>query len=420
MPTGGRAVKSVKSGSANQPVRVERHAAQQVAERGAEEHRQRACWRPAKTASHAARHSGCVDVAAELDRDAAQDERPEHEEDREVEAREPGGEHARERRRTARRRRRAARPRCRPRTGRWRRAPAGAPRRSAPRTGAARRRRSRSRRARRRRRASPRRWRTRAQPWDASASARGAASGAGLERVRAVRDLAADQEEEQQAEHEVQAGEADQREERRARVHASGWRRSAVRMQAVDEPRLAPELGGHPAGGGGDVREREGEHQHPEHRPRSSRAGPRQSSERGDAHQRDEQRAEAGHDVERVVEQLDVVGPVVLGELVRGPCTFAVERPVGEEAEERPGRRSGCRAAAPRRWAGRSARCRRAGRSRSAPPSPPAPPAGAARRASPAGRRSGTRPARSTTRPAIDAEPQEDRARASRCWPSSA
>ena len=47
----------------------------------------------------------------------------------------------------------------------------------------------------------------------------------------------------------------------------------------------------------------------------------------------DEQRAEARHDVERVVEELDVVGPLVLGELVQA-LDVAVERPVGEEAQE--------------------------------------------------------------------------------------
>src|SRR4029079_12100 len=41
----------------------------------------------------------------------------------------------------------------------------------------------------------------------------------GLERMGSVRDLAADQEEEQEAQDEVQAGVADQSEQRRARVH---------------------------------------------------------------------------------------------------------------------------------------------------------------------------------------------------------
>ena len=76
-------------------VRRQRHAAQEIAERGAEEHRRE---------SRSEREDGVpertpqavFDVRAELDRDAAQDERPENQEDRQVEAREAGREHRRE------------------------------------------------------------------------------------------------------------------------------------------------------------------------------------------------------------------------------------------------------------------------------------------------------------------------------------
>ena len=98
--------------------------------------------------------------------------------------------------------------------------------------------------------------------------------------------------------------------------------------------------------------------------------------------------------MEGVVEELDVVGPVVLGELVQ-PLHVArgSRRRRGSEST----RRHGDRIVEPplaRRSAGRSGRCRRAARSRTGPPSRRARRAGGARRASPAGRRSGTRRAR--------------------------
>src|SRR6185295_15848411 len=87
----------------------------------------------------------------------------------------------------------------------------------------------------------------------------------GRPRVRpgAVPDLPPHQVEERQAEHEVEAGEAEAGEHRLPSVHR---RRGAVdrTQEAVDQPGLPPQLGRHPAGGVGDVGEGEGEHQEPE------------------------------------------------------------------------------------------------------------------------------------------------------------
>ena len=123
---------------------VERQPAQQVPERGAEQDRQRDARGGEHEVPGRAPRAG-LEVAAELDRDPAQDERPQHEEDREVEPREPGGEHRRERDEEHAAEREQPDLVAVPDTARWPRAPAGAPRPSSPRTGAARRRRSRSR-----------------------------------------------------------------------------------------------------------------------------------------------------------------------------------------------------------------------------------------------------------------------------------
>ena len=64
-------------------------------------------------------------------------------------------------------------------------------------------------------------------------------------------------------------------------------------QQAVDEPGLAAELGGHPAGGVGDVREGEGQHQHPEQPAATLSSCPWHSEQGRQAHERDEERAQA-------------------------------------------------------------------------------------------------------------------------------
>ena len=58
-----------------------------------------------------------------------------------------------------------------------------------------------------------------------------------------------------------------------------------------------------------------------------------QALENGERHHADEDRAEPGHHVEGVVEQLDVVGPRVLGKRVEA-AHVAVKRAVREEAEQ--------------------------------------------------------------------------------------
>src|SRR5262249_46468302 len=73
-------------------------------------------------------------------------------------------------------------------------------------------------------------------------------------RRRAARDLAADEVEEQDSQHQVEAGEADGGEGHAAGAHRRGGSGGGA-LQAVDEPRLAAELRAHPAGGGCNVGE---------------------------------------------------------------------------------------------------------------------------------------------------------------------
>src|SRR5262252_5703295 len=110
-------------------------------------------------------------------------------------------------------------------------------------------------------------------------------------RLRSVRDLARDQEEEQDGEQRVEAAEADQREE--GRPGMNGRARALGRSEeAVNEPGLPSQLRRQPAGGDGDVRKRKGHHDNPEHRPRAlETSGP--GEKRRERHDRDEDRAEA-------------------------------------------------------------------------------------------------------------------------------
>ena len=71
---------------------VERQPAQQVPEGGAEQDRERDARCGEDEVPRRAPRAG-IEMAAELNRDPAQDERPQHEEDGEVEARQPRGEH---------------------------------------------------------------------------------------------------------------------------------------------------------------------------------------------------------------------------------------------------------------------------------------------------------------------------------------
>src|SRR6266404_4708039 len=83
--------------------------------------------------------------------------------------------------------------------------------------------------------------------------------------VRTTADLTTDQKEKEQAEHEVKAGEAKQREKGGAIAHHFAVAVARAK-EAVDQPRLASQFGCHPAQGVGDVRKGECQHEHPEKR----------------------------------------------------------------------------------------------------------------------------------------------------------
>src|SRR6266852_5264149 len=129
------------------------------------------------------------------------------------------------------------------------------------------------------------------------------------ERPRTVGDLPSDQEEEQDAERQVEPAEAHEGEEDGPGMNG-GARPLGGPEETVDQPGLAAQLGGHPADGVRDVRERKGEHDDPQHG--SIGLEPASPGEQdGEESDRGEDGAEARHDVEGVVEELDVVGPDV-------------------------------------------------------------------------------------------------------------
>ena len=78
-----------------------------------------------------------------------------------------------------------------------------------------------------------------------------------------VADLATDQAEKEQTEHKIEAGEADQREDRVAAAHYFAVAIARAK-QSVDQPRLASQFGGHPTQSVGDVGKGKRQHQHPE------------------------------------------------------------------------------------------------------------------------------------------------------------
>src|SRR4029450_1890524 len=75
-------------------------------------------------------------------------------------------------------------------------------------------------------------------------------------RARAVGDLPSNQVEEEDAERQVEPAEAHEGEEHGARVDRGAGPLGGPE-QAIDEPRLTTQLGGHTAHRAGDVRERE-------------------------------------------------------------------------------------------------------------------------------------------------------------------
>ncbi len=83
--------------------------------------------------------------------------------------------------------------------------------------------------------------------------------------------------------------------------------------EPVGEPGLAAELGREPSCCVGDKREGYGEHQDPEHPTRSVKAAPPKQEGR---HHHDgyEDGSQADHDMVAVVEERDVIRPVLLGE----------------------------------------------------------------------------------------------------------
>src|SRR5215510_8664366 len=135
-----------------------------------------------------------------------------------------------------------------------------------------------------------------------------------LRRGWSMADLAANEDEVEDAEHEVESREADQSEDRTALADDVAGTIAGAE-EAIDEPWLAAEFRRHPADGVRYEGEWEGEHENPQQRARRLQSAPEPLQVR-ECHQQDEDGAETRHDVERVVKKLDVVRPLVLREVV--------------------------------------------------------------------------------------------------------
>ncbi len=86
--------------------------------------------------------------------------------------------------------------------------------------------------------------------------------------------------------------------------------------EAVNQPGLTADLSGHPAGGVGDIRQRQAKHDDPKDPARFIQfLAPKQ--ERCCGHHGDEDCPQSGHDVIAVIEQRDIRGPLVFGKFIQ-------------------------------------------------------------------------------------------------------
>jgi hypothetical protein len=102
--------------------------------------------------------------------------------------------------------------------------------------------------------------------------------------------------------------------------------------QSVDEPRLATDLGSHPAGSICNIRQREAEQDRPKHPARRVELSTPEE-ESGDDHQSDKVGSEARHDVVAVKQQRQCAGPLVAGKLIQASY-FGGSGAVNKEAQD--------------------------------------------------------------------------------------
>src|ERR1035438_3100692 len=82
--------------------------------------------------------------------------------------------------------------------------------------------------------------------------------------LRSVFDFALNQEQKENAEHQVQSHKSQQRKDAVARRYI-GRRALRGTQQSIDQPGLAADFGGDPSGGVGDVGQGQHQHQQPQH-----------------------------------------------------------------------------------------------------------------------------------------------------------
>src|SRR6267154_1694889 len=148
--------------------------------------------------------------------------------------------------------------------------------------------------------------------------------------VRPVADLTTDQKEKEQTENKIETDKTNQREDSVAVTHDFAVA-VARPKEAVDQPGLPAQFGRHPPQCVGDVRKGKRQHQYPQQRG----AGFQSAAailESGKGHQDDENRAQRDHQVKRVVQQLDVVGPLILWVFLK-PLHVTSKMAVGEKTE---------------------------------------------------------------------------------------
>src|ERR1700677_1288430 len=148
--------------------------------------------------------------------------------------------------------------------------------------------------------------------------------------LRSKVNFATRQIEKHQPYHHVEADESDESKNRLAVTDGVAVALSCPE-QTVNKPRLAAQFCGHPAERVCDEGKRKRQHERPEKPGARFQFAP-ESLKCGQTHQADNHRSQRHHEMESVVKQLDIIGPILSGKFIQA-ADIALKSAVGEKAQ---------------------------------------------------------------------------------------